>query len=258
MTILFLICLILFLACWGSFLNFLAYRLVHDISFAKARSICPKCHYQIAWFDLIPIISWLNLQGICRNCQKTISKLYPIIEFLTILIGVALFYLCNPEDWIAYFIFISALLVVIRTDLQTMLISRFTTLFLIPVPIILSLVRFNNYPLLPITITQSINGIFWGYSILFLINKITWLIAKKDGLGQGDIDLLAMIGAFSGIYGVWLSLMIGSILGSIIGITLIYSGKSKLQTKLPFGPFLAIGAIVYILFQNQLLTLLFT
>ena len=255
--ILFLICLILFLACWGSFLNFLAYRLVHDVSFTKSRSICPNCHYQIAWFDLIPIISWFNLRGLCRSCHQPISKLYPMIELVTILTGLMLFYFGRPEDLVAYFIFISALLIIIRTDLQTMLISRFTTLFLIPIPIILSLTKFNSYPLLPITIMQAINGIFWGYSILFIINKIAWLITKKDGVGQGDIDLLAMIGAFSGIYGVWLSLMIGSILGSITGIILICTGQSKLQTKLPFGPFLAIGAIIYILFQNQLLTLLF-
>ncbi len=256
--ILFLICLILLLACWGSFLNFLAYRLVHDVSFAKPRSICPTCHYQIAWFDLIPIISWLNLRGICRNCRKPISKLYPAIELATILIGLALVYFCNPIDLPAYFIFSSALLIVIRTDLQTMLISRFTTLFLIPVPIILSLAKFNHQPLLAITITQVLSGIFLGYTLLFLINKIAWLITKQDGLGQGDIDLLTMIGAFTGAYGVWLSLMIGSILGSIIGVTLIYAGKSKLQTKIPFGPFLAVGAIIYILFQNQLLALLFT
>lgn len=256
--ILFLICLISLLACWGSFLNFLAYRLVHDVSFAKPRSICPHCHYQIAWFDLIPIISWLNLHGICRNCHKPISKLYPAIELGTIITGLALIYFCKPIDLAAYFIFSSALLVVIRTDLQTMLISRFTTLFLIPIPIVLSLIKFNNQPLLPITITQVFAGFFLGYALLLSIKKIAWLITKQDSLGQGDIDLLATIGAFTGVYGVWLSLMIGSILGSIIGVTLIYAGKSKLQTKIPFGPFLATGALIYILFQNQLLALIFT
>lgn len=256
--VLFLICLISLLACWGSFLNFLAYRLVHDVSFAEPRSICPHCHYQIAWFDLIPIFSWLNLHGICRNCTQPISKLYPAIELATILTGSALVYFCSPQDWLAYFILISALLITIRTDLQTMLISRLTTLFLIPVPIVLSLAKFNHQPLLPITITQVIAGAFLGYFMLFLINKVAWLITKQDGLGQGDIDLLATIGAFTGIYGAWLSLMIGSILGSIIGVFLIYTGKSKLQTKIPFGPFLAIGAIIYILFQNQLLALLFS
>jgi len=254
---LFLICLIPLLACWGSFLNFLAYRLVYDVSFAAPRSICPNCHYQIAWFDLIPIFSWFNLRGICRNCSQPISKLYPAIEIATILTGLALVYLCNPADLLAYFIFVSALLIIIRTDLQTMLISRITTLFLIPVPIILSLAKFNGEPLLPITIAQVISGIFLGYLILFLINKIAFLITRTDSIGQGDIDLLATIGAFTGVYGVWLSLMIGSIFGSIIGIILIYTGESKLQTKIPFGPFLATGAILYILFQNQLLVLLF-
>ncbi len=253
-----LICLILLLASWGSFLNFLAYRLVHDMSFRKQRSICPNCKTQLAWYDLFPIFSWLYLTGKCRTCQKPISLLYPIIELLTVTVGLALFYLISPIYWLAYFVFFSALIVTIRTDLQTMLISRFVTLFLLPVPIILSLVTYHGESLLPITTNQVLLGASIGYLILYLINKFFWLLTSKDGMGQGDMDLLCLIGSFTGIYGAWICLMLSSMLGSIFGISLIILGKSQLQAKLPFGPFLALSAIIYTLFQNQILTLIFS
>jgi len=252
-----LIYLILLLACWGSFLNFLAYRLVHDLSFGKLRSVCPRCLYQIAWFDLIPVLSWCNLRGKCRNCVLPISKLYPIIELGTIVILLALYYTTPSAYLPAYFIFISALLVIIRTDLETMLISRFTTLFLIPIALVFSLTYFKNSQLLPITILESILGTVFGYLILYLVNKIFFLVTKKEGMGQGDMDLLATIGAFTGIMGAWISLMVGSITGSIVGIIMLYFGNSKMNTKIPFGPFLALGAIIYTIFQTQILTFLF-
>lgn len=254
---LFIIYIAALLLCWGSFLNFIAYRLVHDVSFRRLRSFCPNCNYQIAWFDLLPVLSWLKLRGRCRNCLLPVSILYPAIELTTVLIGFGLIYLTQVEHLLAYFIFVSALLITIRTDLETMLISRFTTLFLIPIAFIFSLTYFGHDPLLPINISDSIRGALFGFFILYLTNQIFLLLTKKDGMGQGDIDLLAMIGAFTGITGAWISLMIGSITGSFIGITMIYAGSYKLNTKVPFGPFLAFGAIVYTLFQNQLLRFIF-
>lgn len=244
---------ILVLACWGSFLNFLAYRLVHDLPFSKQRSLCPHCHYQIAWYDLVPILSWLNLKGRCRNCKKSISILYLLIELLTIILGLLVFYLISPSCWLATFILFSALLITIRTDLETLLISRFVTLFLIPVPIVLSLVNLKPQALLCVNLTQALSGAGFGYLILFLINQIFKLCTKKEGIGQGDMELLALIGAFTGVYGVWMTLTLGSILGSLIGLLLIGINQLNRQTKLPFGPFLAISAILYVLFQNQLL-----
>lgn len=246
------------LACWGSFLNFLAYRLVHDVSFGHARSVCPSCRYQIAWFDLFPIISWLLLRGKCRNCVLPISIIYPIIELAAILVGLSVIYLIHPSYMLSSLILISALLVTIRTDLETMLISRFVTLFLIPVAFIFSLTYFGHEPLLAVTISESIKGAVFGYLLLFLINKIFFFLTKKNGIGEGDMELLATIGAFTGIIGAWISLMLGSIMGSVIGVLLIYNKQnSQFGTKIPFGPFLAISAIIYVLFQNQLLTILF-
>lgn len=248
--------LIIFFLCWGSFLNFIAYRLVHDTPMRLPRSICPKCKNTLLWQDLIPIYSWFALGGKCRNCKKTISRLYPFIEILTLIVMLGLFYFIPTEYLIAYFIFISALIVIIRTDLETMLISRFTTLFLIPIPLVLSLKFYTNTPMLPISIYSSIKGILFGYGILFTINKVFFLITKKNGMGQGDLDLMALIGAFTGIIGAWLSLMIASIIGTVSGLALMGTKGNKLNTKIPFGPFLAIGAIIYIFFHNQILNVI--
>ena len=249
--------LIALLACWGSFLNSLAYRLVHENSFAKLRSFCPNCHYSLAWFDLLPIISWCILHGKCRNCRQPISKLYPLMELATILVGLRLIYVTPPNYLLAYAIFCSALLITIRTDLQTMLISRFATLFLIPIACALSLIRIKNHFLLPITTLAVLQGALFGYFILYLTNKLFWLFTKKQGMGEGDMELLAMIGAFTGPVGAWVSLMLGAILGSFIGVILIYKNSHHAGSKIPFGPFLAASAILYILFQNQILNFLF-
>lgn len=251
------IILIFLLACWGSFLNSLAYRLIYTDSFSKCRSFCPSCRNEIFWYDLIPILSWCLLHGRCRNCHQPISKLYPLIEFLTIIVGLGLVYTCLPETIFAYSIFCSALIITIRTDLQTMLISRFTTIFLIPVAWILSLLHWGSYFLLPISIVSSIKGALFGYLILYLTNKFFWLFTKKQGMGEGDIELLAMIGSFIGVTGAWVTLMLGSILGSLVGIVLIYCTTHQSDSKIPFGPFLAISAIIYILCQNQILKFLF-
>jgi leader peptidase (prepilin peptidase) / N-methyltransferase len=223
----------------------LAYRLVHDVYLFKKRSFCPKCHNTIYWHDNIPVISWFILKGKCRYCGESISKLYPFIELLSVLLFVPLFYKFTFPFLLSYFIFFSALLITIRSDLETLLISRFATIFLIPLAFVLS---YFNW--LPITINQSLIGALFGYGLLFLISKIFTLITKKQGIGEGDFELLAFIGSFTGAMGVWISLLIGSIGGSITGIILLLLGKLKFTNKIPFGPFLAFAAIIYILFKD--------
>lgn len=150
--------------------------------------------------------------------------------------------------FLAYFIFFSALIVTIRSDIETMLISRFVTVFLIPLGLI-----FAATGLLPINIVSSMLGAMLGYGFLYGIERLSRAVTGKEGIGQGDLELLAFIGAFIGPLGCWISLLFGSLLGSFIGIA--YLGSSmKRDSKIPFGPFLAWGAIVYVFFQNQIVT----
>lgn len=234
---------LIFLA-WGSYLNSLGYRLLHLESFFISRSFCPTCKSIIAWYDNIPVISWLILKTRCRNCKKPISWLYPFTEIITTAFLLFLWQTIPRHYFPAYFIFFSALIVTIRTDFDEMLISRFTTIYLIPIGCIASMI--NRLPLSPIL---SITGSMFGYFILWCAKKISLAITKQDGLGQGDLELLAFIGAFTGPIGCWIALLIGSILGTIISLISMVITKQRV-TIIPFGPYLSFGAMVFVLFQK--------
>lgn len=235
--------------CWGSFLNALAYRLLHNVSIIYPRSYCPHCRHTLAWYDLIPLFSWIQLKGKCRYCSKAISWLYPFIEvftlctFSSLLLFVPLHYLCG------YFLFFSALIISIRTDLDQMLLSRYVTLFFIPIGLMLSALG-----LIPLTLCQSFFGALVGYGLLYSISRIFYALTKKEGLGDGDAELLAMIGSFTGIYGCWITLLLASVFGSVIGMLyLALTKQTTKHTRIPFGPFLAIAAIAFVLSQTWLL-----
>lgn len=153
----------------------------------------------------------------------------------------------DPYYWFAYFLFFSALIVTIRTDLEQMLISRYATLLLIPFGWILSAIDW-----LPISLYESVIGSILGYGILFCVGHIFTRITGKVGLGQGDLELLSFIGSFTGPAGCIMTLFIGSTLGAAIGIAYISLFKQNRATMIPFGPFLAMGAMMYALFQNGL------
>jgi len=133
-----------------------------------------------------------------------------------------------------------------------MLISRFVTIFLIPLGLFFSMVN-----LLPINIYESVLGTIIGYSFLFTIRSLFNVLTGKEGIGQGDLDLLAFIGSFTGIIGCWVSLLVGSIAGSFIGLGYLLLYKPEEPAKIPFGPFLAAGAIGFILLQQSFMQLLY-
>ena len=241
---------ILFLI-WGSFLNVIAYRAIKDINIISPRSHCLSCKKTLAWYDLIPVISWIMLRARCRSCRAPISFLYPLIEFITA-ISLTLLYMRVPAAFIpAYFIFFSALIISIRTDLETLLISRLFTLWLIPFGLI-----FSYIGALPISFSDSIFGVLFGYGFLWIIAKIFLLITGKQGMGQGDLELLAVIGGFCGLLGVWITLLLSTIIGSLIGIAYIKVARASRSIKIPFGPFLAGAAILYVLFEPYFIALL--
>lgn len=132
-----------------------------------------------------------------------------------------------------------------------MLISNLSTLAIIPFGLL-----FSFLGLLPINFIQSFAGCILGYLILWSLNKIFIFIKKQEAIGEGDFDLLATIGAFTGIYGIWISLFFGSLLGSIYGL-IILSFNKNLNQKIPFGPWLSFGAIIYILIQNYIFGLIY-
>jgi leader peptidase (prepilin peptidase)/N-methyltransferase len=238
---------ILLLLCWGSFLNVVGHRLITNQDIIFLRSHCPHCDTTLAWYDLIPLFSWIWLRGRCRYCHEPISYLYPFIELLTVIIGLLLFTCVESQYWIAYFFFFSALIVTIRTDLEHMLISQYMTIYLIPLSVACA-----AFGLLPITLTDSIAGAIGGYAFLYFMGYVARKFMGKEALGEGDLDLLALIGSCTGIIGCWLSLTIGALLGSIIGGAYLIFSRQDYRNPIPFGPFLAAGAIAYVIFENAL------
>lgn len=248
---LWLIVLIPLFLCWGSFLNVVAYRLIRGQGLIHP-SACIHCGHPIAWYDNIPLLSFILLYGKCRACGQPISWLYPFIELFTTIVMTLLYLRIDPLYFWGYFFFFSALIVTIRSDLETMLISRWVTIALVPVGIIMSFI--DTIPIAPL---NSMMGAAVGYLSLWVVGTLFYLITKKDGLGQGDLDLLACIGAFTGIIGVWMTVLLGSLLGSAIGTTaLLYQGRFQQYMKIPFGPFLAVGAIIFVLYHGPLLRLI--
>lgn len=240
-----LIGVFLIFLCWGSFLNVVGFRLVREQSLF-GRSVCPSCNTKLVWYDLIPVFSWLTLKGACRTCTKKISLLYPLIELLTAVAGLSLVLYSDPHYWLGYFLFFSALIVTIRTDAEMMLISRYMTWGMVPVGVALSFAH-----ALPISGLESIAGTLFGYTVLWTVSKSFQLLRKKEGLGQGDLDLLAMIGSFTGVFGAWIALFIGAFLGSFAGLFLVLKTKRR-DVQIPFGPWLALGAMSAVFLQNFL------
>jgi leader peptidase (prepilin peptidase)/N-methyltransferase len=256
--------------CWGSFLAASAYRIAFDKDFMRLRSHCTECDHVIAWYDNIPVISWIMLRGICRSCKKPISPQYPFIEISTMVIMVALFYkifyahfyhfspTVSPLNVIhpilgftVYGLFFSALILSTATDLNAMVIPQCATLWLIPVGIGAAYCH-----LISIAPGESIIGAVVGYGSLWLTATFFRWYAKKDGLGVGDMELLGMIGSFIGPLGIWIGLMIGSITGFIIGgAYLLIAGKDR-SARIPFGPFLAFGALLFFFFKATFVKLL--
>ena len=236
--------MLLSLLYWGAVLNFLAYRLLYGVSLIQWPA-CVVCKTPNLLHDLIPVLSWYRSQGKCRSCHQNISWLFPAVEILTVVLcGILFFTVSSPYQY-AYFLFFSALIITIRTDLEAFLILRVVTLWLIPCGMALSILG-----LLPISFIDSCLGSAVGYTSLWLISVIFYRLRGFKGLGEGDPELLASIGAFTGLLGCWSTLIVGSSIGSIVGIYLLATGRATRTTYLPFGPFLAFGAILYILFNH--------
>ncbi len=224
--------------CWGSFLNVVAFRLVFETPFFRKRSHCPHCDKQLGWYELLPIISWFFLRGRCGSCKATISWLYPLIEFLTMVSFLGLWCVVPGPFFPAYALFFSALLITIRTDIEALLIFRYFTVALIPIGWFCAWMGY-----LPISLFMSVVATGSGYALLAAVRGIFFWATGRVGMGQGDLELLAMIGAFTGVIGVWVALFSASIVGSVIGLILMVMRRADKQTPIPFGAFLSLGAL---------------
>lgn len=236
--------------CFGSFLNVLIYRLPNEISLIKPGSHCPHCKTPINFYDNIPILSYLILSAKCRRCHKSISIRYPLVEALAgALVVLAFFHfgfnIRGFETALLSLLFIPIFFI----DLEHRIIPDQLDL-----PWILIGLGVSFIPGALIGWLDSLIGIVVGGGLFFLVMWLGEKVFRKEAMGFGDVKFAAMMGAFIGWKGLLLVLVLGSFIGSIVGVTLIIlSGRRGKSTYVPFGPFLVVAAMTTIYFGAEII-----
>jgi leader peptidase (prepilin peptidase)/N-methyltransferase len=236
-------------ACFGSFANVVIYRMPKDESIVRPRSHCQKCGKNVAWYDNIPMLSWLLLRGKCRHCGASFSFRYFIVEFLTAsLFTLAYFYLGLTWNLVEALIFIFPLVCCTFIDFDHMILPDEFTLSGILIGLLGAWLNPQREFL------DALLGVLMGGGFLWAMAYLYYIFTKQDGMGGGDIKLLAWIGAVLGWKAVPFVIMASAVIGSVIGLILARKQKKGLKTMIPFGPYLALGAVLY-LFGGQTIAL---
>lgn len=226
----------------GSFSNVCIYRIPLKLSIVRPGSYCPNCKTPLKILDNIPILSYIFLKGRCRYCQQRIGWRYPAVELLTGILFVILYTKFDLPVFIVYAILVTSLVIITFIDIDYQIIPNVITL----PGILIGLV--SAYLFLPHSIISAIIGLLGGGGLLLLL-----AVLYPGGMGSGDIKMVAMLGTLLGWQKIFLTIFIGSLIGSIIGIALILLKKKGRKAKIPFGPYLALGAVLSILFGNNLI-----
>ncbi|MEQ9618572.1 MAG: prepilin peptidase [Deltaproteobacteria bacterium] len=249
----------------GSFLNVCIYRLPREESIAYPPSHCTSCGERIKFYHNIPILSYLFLGGKCSCCESRISIRYPIVEILSGLLFPAVLWKFGISiETLFYLIFIFALIVIAFIDLKHMIIPNVITIPGIIAGLIfnglitdwrrsrqlMEIIEFNLGDffgiLNEVPFLDSVFGVILGGGLLYIIALLYLALRKREGMGMGDVKLLAMIGAFLGVEGVIFVMLVSSIIGTVSGLTVIAFKKGDLRYALPFGPFLSLAAVIFV------------
>ncbi|MEN8243716.1 MAG: A24 family peptidase [Thermodesulfobacteriota bacterium] len=234
--------------CIGSFLNVCIFRLPAGKSIVHPPSSCPGCGTAIKFYDNIPLLSYIILRGRCRHCHSHIAFRYTLVELFGGLMAMCVYVKFGPGiEGIIYYGFIAALLVVTFIDIDHRIIPD-----VISLPgVVLGFAASFIMPSL--NWTDSLLGLLVGGGSLYAVAWGYELITGKEGMGGGDIKLLAMIGAFIGWQGVLLTIFLGSAIGTLVGMIAMLKERQNMKMRIPFGPFLALGAVISIFFGNELI-----
>lgn len=234
----------------GSFLNVLIDRLPQGRSI-MGRSHCDFCHKKLRWYDLIPVFSFIILAGRCRNCKKRLSFFYPAIELLTAVIFTIIFLSSEPSYLIVYLVIASSLIVIFFADLKYQIIPDSMQILFF-----LSSLALHIVPHLfrdPIAVNEILHyvqdDIISGFLVMLPI-LILFLITRGRGMGFGDVKYAFTMGFLLGIKGGLIAIYIAFILGAVVGIFLLATKKKKLRSKIAFGPFLVLGTVAVLRWDN--------
>lgn len=264
----------LFGAAVGSFLNVVIHRVPNEQSIVFPNSACPNCKNPIKPYDNIPIFSWLILKGKCRNCKNPISPRYPAVELLTALLFVLVFWQIGFNAFLPVsLIFVASIVALIFIDAENMILPNVITYPLLVFALIVRLIfplffevtyfkdlaifplsQMSGYPLWLLSLAGAILGALVGGGSLWLVGEIWKRLRGVDAMGLGDVKMMFAVGALLGWRLTFLTIFIGAFTGAIIGIFMISRQKEKdFQAQIPFGIFLGIGAIISLLFGEQLI-----
>lgn len=242
----------------GSFLNVCIYRLPRGLSVVRPSSGCPSCSIPIKFYDNIPILSYLFLAGKCRFCKNRISIRYPVVEALNAVLYLAAIWRFGVGWHLPFiFIFCSAMVVITFIDVDFQIIPDVITLPGILIGLIAgSLILPDPFARRTMLgFIESAIGLVAGGGMFYIIAVLSHKILKQEAMGGGDIKMMAMVGAFMGWKAILLTTFSGSLLGSIIGVFLMaFKGKGR-RTMIPFGPFLATGAIITLFLGQEIMSL---
>lgn len=235
----------------GSFLNVCIWRIPQGLSIVFPASSCPRCGHSIRFYDNIPLVSYLLLRGRCRSCGERISLRYPIVEGLTALMALLLFWKFGLTlKFAAAFLFGSALILVAFIDIDHQIIPDVISLPGIPICFLLSVF------LMELPFMEALLGLVLGGGSLYLIAVLYELATKREGMGGGDIKLLAMMGAFLGWKSLLFILLVSSLAGAVVGISVMWAKGGDMKYAVPFGPFLSIAATAYLFVGDYAVNLL--
>ena len=249
----------LFGACVGSFLNVCIYRIPRDESVVTPRSHCPHCNTLIPWYLNIPVLSWCVLRGKCASCKGPIAIRYTLVELLTAALFLAVylqwtlpatFYMQPIQHALIvpiYWLFVSGLVLGTFVDFEHYILPDSVTIGgMIVGPLLSALVpAMHGQEIWWKGLMYSGLGLSIGFCSLFAISWIGEKIFKKEAMGFGDVKLLGAIGAFLGWEAVLFTIVASSFLGSIVGVTMIALRSAKMQSEIPFGPYIAAGALIW-------------
>ena len=236
---------------WGSFANVCINRLPKEQGVVSGRSHCPKCKKQIFWYDNIPLISYLLLGGKCRKCKKKISIQYIFVELISIFSFFSIFYLYGITLTTLLLMILSlSFIIIFFIDLKHFIIPNLITFPMMALGFIKSFDP-NLNSIFPNYILSILGGLF-GYGIIWSITFFYKQIKKKEGMGLGDAKLLSVIGFWFGLKAIPFVIFLSSTIALISVIPDLIKKSKKMSSKIPFGPYIIVGTLVYLILEKKI------